>query len=593
MFYELEFQALFLFNFLGWINLLLLASGVSAKSDGTSIALRPRFLPREQLTTLPLVIRRSPAEPTKVVVNATSTTNATQPNITQANAGWSAVTQGADKQSYYVLMKIGGINFRLVLDTASSDLWVVSSGCETETCKSLPKYPLDYSSPTFQSVNENLTAFGESFGDGTYANGFVAMEEIEMGGLTVSGQAMGFVTNSSVVLADQESGIVGMGFQRLSTVSNKVANSTTLLSRLVQQGLPYPMFGLSLNRQGGSLSLGAIDASIVTSPHNLSWNSVTEFSPFGAESNASSYLHWAIPLSSFSVNGTQLTPIPSQAAATRNVSLALLDVGTFGMYGPFQDVVRLYDMIDGARLVDADSGQWIVPCTTSILLSFTFGSREYFLRPEDYIIGPASGNPNLCLSWPRGLPPSSDGIDWQMGSAFLQTVYSVFSYGIDRREPPKIGLYPLNDNQTNITSGSTQMSSTVFAPQTTIDTTLPNFLVPTPTFTTPPYTFNTSVPASLGGIVSSGLASSTYRPILVEASATMGFNASAIPTVSPAPIVVTVTMSDGKTSVTTLSNAKVTLGVPPGSSGAIGVEVPDSLFYAVLMMLCVGIIMQV
>lgn len=89
------------------------------------------------------------------------------------------------------------------------------------------------------------------------------------------------------------------------------------------------MFGLSLNRQGGSLSLGAIDASIVTSPHNLSWNSVTEFSPFGAESNASSYLHWAIPLSSFSVNGTQLTPIPSQAAATRNMSLALLDVYVF------------------------------------------------------------------------------------------------------------------------------------------------------------------------------------------------------------------------------------------------------------------------
>jgi len=69
------------------------------------------------------------------------------------------------------------------------------------------------------------------------------------------------------------------------------------------------------------------------------------------------------------------------------------------------------------------------------------------LKPSDYIIGPASGNPNLCFSWPRGLPPSSDGIDWQLGksrhqvcilvsflrarkqgSAFLQTVYSVFRY---------------------------------------------------------------------------------------------------------------------------------------------------------------------
>ena len=31
------------------------------------------------------------------------------------------------------------------------------------------------------------------------------------------------------------------------------------------------------------------------------------------------------------------------------------------------------------------------------------------------MIGPASGDLNLCLSWPIATPPSPDGIDWQIG----------------------------------------------------------------------------------------------------------------------------------------------------------------------------------
>lgn len=42
-------------------------------------------------------------------------------------------------------------------------------------------------------------------------------------------------------------------------------------------------------------------------------------------------------------------------------------------------------------------------------------NNTFVLQPTDYIIGPASGNPNLCLSWPKALPPSSDGVDWQLG----------------------------------------------------------------------------------------------------------------------------------------------------------------------------------
>ena len=50
---------------------------------------------------------------------------------------------------------------------------------------------------------------------------------------------------------------------------------------------------------------------------------------------------------------------------------------------------------------------------------YFFRERNYTLQPTDYIIGPASGNPDLCLTWPRALPPNSDGIDWQMGNFFI------------------------------------------------------------------------------------------------------------------------------------------------------------------------------
>lgn len=45
--------------------------------------------------------------------------------------------------------------------------------------------------------------------------------------------------------------------------------------------------------------------------------------------------------------------------------------------------------------------------------------QNFTLQPTDYLIGPASGDPELCLTWPAALPPSSDGIDWQLGTVCL------------------------------------------------------------------------------------------------------------------------------------------------------------------------------
>ena len=113
-------------------------------------------------------------------------------------------------RTYYSLISIGNISFRVAVDTASSDLWVVSSNCATTQCKSLPKYPLTYDSPSFVSVNNNATLFNDSFADTTCAyrcirfvaggsvlnflldaSGFVAEEAIALGSFTVPQQAFG------------------------------------------------------------------------------------------------------------------------------------------------------------------------------------------------------------------------------------------------------------------------------------------------------------------------------------------------------------------------------------------------------------------
>ncbi|KAJ7593038.1 acid protease [Mycena floridula] len=476
-----------------------------------------------------------------------------------SGAGITPLTMASDG-SYFATIQTGDINFRLALDTASSDIWLISSRCSTSTCKAVPRYPLEYESSTFQAVSKNDTAFSVSYLDGTAASGFIARESIVVANLTAPSQALGLITNSNVPFADKTSGILGLGFPRLSGMPDSLNDSQPFFTGLAEQGvLEYPLFGLSLTRDStGSLSFGAIDGSIVKNVSNIGWNEVVEFAPFKNESKVASYLQWAIPMTAFSVDDTQLTTSPTYPDLGGKTSLALFDIGTSGIYGPYQDVERLFALIEGARLVD--DGQWALPCTTVAAISFTFGARNYTLQPTDYILGRALGNPNLCLSWIRALPPSPDGIDWQMGSPFLRTVYSIFSYGINAKEPPMIGLYPLR-NATSSTETSDFVSSFLSSISATVATTLPNFLLATPTYTTPAYALNSSVTAPTGGIVKEDLATSTYSAMFGKQT-----DLSKLHTISALPTVAVVVVTDAAGDLSTSFSAvpTVVLGLPPG-----------------------------
>jgi hypothetical protein len=140
-----------------------------------------------------------------------------------------------------------------------------------------------------------------------------------------------------------------------------------------------------------------------------------------------------------------------------------------------------------------------------------------------------------------------------------------------------IGLYALHSD--NITESPYLVSSILSSESATIATTLPNFPIATPSYTTPPYTFNTSIPASAGEIVYSELATSTYSPILGTLSAHR-VNASAFPTISPSPSLITFLITDSSgvihTSTSTVVHPSVTLGLP-GSNSGIALDVPFAI----------------
>jgi hypothetical protein len=101
--------------------------------------------------------------------------------------------------------------------------------------------------------------------------------------------------------------------------------------------LEYPFFGVNLKRNGsfGSLSIGevcctsnglssdlvrvgAVDSTIVNNVSLIEWIEVVPFQPFGAQSNVSSYLQWAIPISNITVSNLASSLSHAHAAVGRS-----------------------------------------------------------------------------------------------------------------------------------------------------------------------------------------------------------------------------------------------------------------------------------
>ena len=72
-----------------------------------------------------------------------------------------------------------------------------------------------------------------------------------------------------------------------------------------------------------------------------------------------------------------------------NGRTAILDTGTTLIIAPDADVKALHAKIPGSK---TDSQGWIIPCTNTAVVSFTFGGRAFDVNPIDLLFVPVDNN---------------------------------------------------------------------------------------------------------------------------------------------------------------------------------------------------------
>ncbi|KAI0315205.1 aspartic peptidase domain-containing protein [Amylostereum chailletii] len=132
---------------------------------------------------------------------------------------------GQDEE-YSANITIGGQSFAVIIDTGSSDTWLVKEGFScftlddnattTDNCAfgSAGFVPAD--SPTYKAFPDHN--FNISYGDGEFITGDVGFETVTVGGLTVTNQEIGVVDNAAWTGDGVTSGLIGLCYPGLTSV---------------------------------------------------------------------------------------------------------------------------------------------------------------------------------------------------------------------------------------------------------------------------------------------------------------------------------------------------------------------------------------
>ncbi|KAJ7476322.1 aspartic peptidase domain-containing protein [Mycena galericulata] len=351
-----------------------------------------------------------------------------------------SIAQGGVDERYTTNLTINGQNFNAIVDTGSSDIWVIP--------------PADF---TFDNTGIPIVAtFGS--GGGSNVSGVIGFGTVGLGSYSVDsgivgdtginaliGLAFGGTPSSPLTAALEKNG------------SNPTDGNPFLYNVFAQTPGQDNFIGISLSRTDDLE--GTADASFTINELDPKYAAVANAPVIPVVTVAGIGDRWRILVDSISVDGVAV-PLPSSTLSNAPVgSLAtIMDTGTPTASVPPAVISSVFSQIPGAvfKAVDFPTGAvqvWTVPCNTTTIVSVGMGGQSFPIHPLDLSVVFVNNNTNevTCFSQWDPAPANQGDFDMIFGDSFMRNFYTVFNFGDDVSQAPAGSTIQLL-SQTNPTS---------------------------------------------------------------------------------------------------------------------------------------------
>ncbi|CAG7950886.1 unnamed protein product [Penicillium salamii] len=368
-------------------------------------------------------------------------------------------------------MTIGNQSFQMLVDTGSSDTYVMQDGytcingtgtlaVPREDCKYAKSY---HPSNTLRRISGQN--FGIEYGAGI-ASGYLAYEEVSLGNITVKKQKVGIADRSNPMGDGVNSGLLGLAYPSITSAhpGNSTDNTTywynrlpydPLINTMHKEGKIEPNFSLALARSpqnqstsfGGYLTLGGLppvkyDPEFAVTP--------VEFTdiPLNFTSGKRVLSYWTTTID-------EVTFGPSSNNLTTNSTKfkAFIDSGNYVTYLPSAVVEPINALFSPPATYNEDLKAYVVDCSSKApQFGLKLGNQTFFHNGSDLIFR-VDG---ICVSslFPSEKVSLGDVTVNILGVPFLKNVLTVFDFGNDEMRFAK--LLEVKENGTRLPGNETQ-----------------------------------------------------------------------------------------------------------------------------------------